>query len=200
VTGLRLIGLDTTDRAAKVPGFFYDVGALSRGQLDFLRTELEAATARGEIVIVASHHPSAALSPSSGSEVSPEDFRALLNAYPAVVLHLCGHSHRNRVTERGGYIEVETCSTLDLPQEGRLVEIWRDGQDGRVAVVYEMFSDRDDALPALGADPLRALREQGYMIALGDKGAVIRQRHFDPEGRDPRGDARDREGVVVWRR
>ena len=156
VAGLRLIRLDTTDQAVKWPGALCSEGALSRAQLGFLRDELEAATTRGELVIVISHHPSEALIPLWGSEVTPDELRGTLNQYPNVLLHLAGHMHRNRVTERGGYIEIETCSTLDLPQEGRLIEVWRDPGDGRVLVKYEMFSHLDNTLPPLGDDPLRA--------------------------------------------
>jgi 3',5'-cyclic AMP phosphodiesterase CpdA len=199
VGGLRLIGLDTTDRKAKSPGYFYDLGAMSHAQLAFLRDELGAATARGELVIVATHHPSDALVPLEGSEVTPEEFRGVLSAFSSVVAHVCGHTHRNRVTDRGTYIEVETCSTLDPPQEGRLIEIWQSAADGRVAVAYQMFSPLDDTLPPLGDDPLRALREQAQAIALGDKHAAARQRRFDPTGGDPRGGPHDRAGVVFLR-
>jgi 3',5'-cyclic AMP phosphodiesterase CpdA len=199
VDGLRLIGLDTTDRAAKSPGYPYDLGAMSRRQLAFLGSELEAAAGRGELVLVASHHPSDALLPLLGSEVTPEELRGVLGEYPCVVVHICGHSHRNRATDRGSYIEIETCSTLDPPQEGRLIEIWRNAGEGRVAVAYEMFSPVDETLPALGPDPLQALREQAQAIALGDKDAAQRQRRFDPAGGDPRGNHADRAGVIFLR-
>ena len=109
---------------------------------------------------MATHHPSAALSPLPRSEVSPEEFRGVLHEYPNVVLHLAGHRHRNRVTDQGGYLEIETCSTLDLPQEGRLIEIWQDSTDRSVIVTYEMFSHLDDNLPILGDDPLQLLRRE----------------------------------------
>jgi 3',5'-cyclic AMP phosphodiesterase CpdA len=198
--GLRLIGLDTTDRTDKSPGYFYDLGAMSQAQLAFLRGELAAATNRGEVVLVATHHPSDALLPLLGSEVSPEELRSVLSEFPSVAAHVCGHSHRNRVTDRGSYVEIETCSTLDLPQEGRLIEIWRNPSDGRVAITYEMVSPLDDTLPALGADLLRALREQAHAIALGDKDAAARQKRFDPTGADPYGAATDRQGTVFLNR
>ena len=169
VAGLRLIGLDTTDLADPEPTFFYEEGTLAREQLAFLRDELEAALQREEIVMVASHHPSPALLPARGSEVDGGEFRALLNEYPNVALHVAGHRHGNRVTDQGGYLEIEPCSTLDLPQEGRLIEIWRDDADGTLAISYEMFSHLDDTLPALGDDPLRELREAAWTIAGGDE-------------------------------
>lgn len=196
--GLRLIGLDTTDRRPPPPGAICSEGALSSKQLEYLGQELEAAAERGEIVIVASHHPSERIVPVTGSEVSPAELRERLERCPAVVLHLAGHTHRNRVTQRGGYLEIETCSTLDPPQEWRLIEIWRDDEDGRIIVTYRMFSHLDDALPPLGDDPLRELRAAAHALAADDKDAAARQKLFDPTGADPRGSAADRAGTVAW--
>ncbi len=200
VAGLRLIGLDTTDRDEARPGYCYDSGALSYDQLAFLRSELDAAVQREELVIVASHHPTPELELKMGNEVVGGELRALLNEYPNVVLHFAGHEHRNRVTDFGGYLEVETCSTLDLPQEGRLIEIWRDAAGDNVVVSYEMFSHVDDTLPALGDDPLRELREEAQAIARGDQTATARQKRFDPSGADPSGGPTDRQGVIVLER
>lgn len=199
VAGLRLIGLDTTDRTVEQPERIYSEGAMSRVQLEFLRAELAAAAERDEIVIVTSHHPSDSIALLWGSEVTAEELRGLLNEYPNVVLHLAGHVHRNRVVDRGGYLEVETCSTLDLPQEGRLIEVWRDA-DGGVVISYEMFSHLDDDLPSLGEDPLRRLREQAYDLAIQDKGAAARQRLRDPSGADAFGEPGDRNGIVRFSR
>ena len=196
--GVCLIGLDTNNRAIEWPGHFYDEGAISREQLAFLRIELDAAQERDELVIVATHHPSSALRSGYGSETTGTEFRALLNEYPNVILHLAGHRHRNRVMEQGGYLEIETCSTLDLPQEGRLIEIWYNDVDSSVVVTYEMFMHLDDTLPALGEDPLRGLRETALAIARGDKGAEARQKRFDPSGEDPCGQPTDRQGAYVF--
>ena len=97
VEGVRLIGLDTNDRPVVLPELLYWQGAVSRRQFDFLRDELGRAEEFGEIVIVTSHHPSGSIEPVSGSEVSPEEFRALLNEHANVLMHLAGHSHRNHV-------------------------------------------------------------------------------------------------------
>ena len=196
--GVRLIGLDTTDFTLVTPGTFYHEGALSRRQLTFLRDELDAAEARDELVIVASHHPSLTLLPGIGVEVVADELRAVLNEYPNVVLHVAGHLHRNRAILRGSYLEIETCSTLDWPQEGRLIEIWRDDADGQVVVTYDMFSHLDERWPPLGQDPLRGLREQALSIASGDKAAAARQKLFDPSGADQVGEPSDRRGFFVF--
>ncbi len=167
VAGLRLIALDTTDARNKLPGGVYSEGAMSLSQLAFLRDQLEAADAAGELVLVASHHPSASLTPLAGSEVTPAALRRTLAAGGTVV-HVAGHTHRNRAWDAGGYVELETCSTLDAPQEGRLVEIWRTA-DGAVFVSYEMFTHGQEVgatlPPPLDADPLHALRENARGLA-----------------------------------
>lgn len=165
VAGLRILGMNTSDVPFTWPGMPYDLGCISGEQWDWLRYELDAASANGELVIVATHHPSRSLEVFYGSAASPEDFRSLLNRYPAVILHLAGHEHYNRVADRGNYVEIQTCSTIDWPQEARLVEIWRDPTDGAIFVSYGMFSHVDDRWPALSEDVLRPMREQTRSIA-----------------------------------
>jgi 3',5'-cyclic AMP phosphodiesterase CpdA len=191
--GLRLIGLDTTDRTVQLPAQICYQGAISQAQFDFLRSELDAAAARGELVIVAGHHPSQTIRPDLGVEVAGDELRDLLKQYPNVILHLAGHLHRNRVIDRGGYFEMETCSTLDLPQEARLIEVWRDPAGTRIAISYRMFThDESDA-----TDELLPLREAARAIALADKDAALRQAQRDPGCTDPRGRPADREGVFI---
>ncbi len=192
--GVRLIGLDSSDPGHRIPAMIYVSAAVSAAQAEFLRSELAAAQARDEVIIVATHHPSASLEAGLGSALTPETFRSLLGEHSNVVLHICGHKHRNRVTDRGSYLEIETCSTIDLPQEGRLIEIRRDETSGEVSIAYEMFSHLNDELPALGDDPVVGLRQEARSIAMNDAGALIRQRIFDESGKDPRGRDEDRRG------
>ncbi len=189
--GLRLIGLNTSDQPAVLPGFPYSEGCISAAQLDFLRAELSLASQNGETVILATHHPSQSLDPATGSALSGPDLQALLNSYPNVALHLAGHSHRHRVAIRGGYLEIETASTLDLPQEIRVLELWRDGVDGSVLIGYETFSHLDDSTPALGEDRLRGLREWARSSAQADSAA----RTTSPEGTEE-----DRRGLIRLQR
>ena len=197
--GVRLIGLDTCDPAHKVPGLFYADGAVSAAQVLFLKRELAAARDAGELVIIASHHPSRYLRPLYGTALDGPRFRDLLNRYPNVLMHLAGHSHVNRVYDRGGYLEIETCSTLDLPQEARVIEIWRRDGDDTHLVAYEMLSHLDDELPPLGDDPLIELRRRAYEIAVNDPLAKERQRRIDPLGADSVETSFDRRGRFMLR-
>lgn len=193
VPGLRLIALDTSDEPGPVAGMPYAEGCISQWQLEFLQNELDAAVVRGERVIVATHHPSNSLEVLYGSSVGPEEFRALLNACPNVVVHLAGHRHINRVVERGGYVEIETCSTMDAPQEARILELWEDETDGSTVVSYRTFSELGDEVPALGADPLRPLRlEARALAARGRTGGADRP----VDDADPAGGPGDRAGTI----
>ncbi len=167
--GVRLIVLDTTRARGVVAGAIQSEGALTRTQLDFLRAELWDAAQAGELAVVATHHPSDSLRPAVGSEVGPSEFRAALRASPAVVVHLAGHTHRHRVTDRGSYLEIETAAGVDWPQEGRIVELWLNEHDGRAAIAYDTFTHVTDDWPVLGADPLRELREQARRLAWSDR-------------------------------
>jgi len=194
--GLRLIGLDSSDPTFILPNTIYIDAAMTSVQIDFLRAELAAAQARDELIIVATHHPSSHLQYLLSSAIGPEPFRALLEEYPNVVAHLCGHEHVNRVIDRGNYLEIVTCATIDLPQEGRLLEVYRDPHTGAAAIAYEMFPHDDDALPPLGDDPLRELRGNAKMTAVADgqtpSGAARRKLfagdgRFDSSGKTHRG-------------
>lgn len=195
--GIRLITLDTCDQQAPQPGWPNHEGCIAHAQRAFLEAELTAADQRDEWVVIASHHPSHSLEPLYGSVVGPQDLRDLLNACPRVILHLAGHTHRNRAFDRGGYIELETCSTLDWPQEARLVEIWRDAA-GEILIHYEMFSGIEADLPPLGDDPLRGLREQARSLARPDKRGQNMQRPLQAVDPEPEGRPGDREGA--WQR
>ena len=198
--GVRLIGLDTTTAVNVAPASVHSEGALTRAQLDFLSAELAAAASRAELVIVATHHPSASLSPLWGSEVSPEELRAVLRACPNTVLHLCGHTHRHHVSDQGGYLEIETASTLDWPQEARLIELWQDDATGEVIVAYEVFSHLDEPPDSPGADPLRELRKVAYELARQDAATATRRKYHSAGPDDRYGTLSDRTDVVRLRR
>ncbi|MBI4579943.1 MAG: metallophosphoesterase [Planctomycetes bacterium] len=201
--GVRLIALYMSEQPRPVAAIPNHEGCISVEQLDWLRGELEAAAVRDELVIVASHHPSSSIEAAYGSAASPDSFRELLNSYPNVILHLAGHRHRNHVTDRGGYLEIETCSTIDWPQEGRIVEVWRSDADGSIFIAYEMFSHVDDRWPPLGDDPLRGLREQALDLARHDAAAPARVANDATEPIPPPaervGAAGDRQGFVQLR-
>lgn len=177
--GLRLIGLNSSDPFLEIPKQVFSEGAISLAQIAFLKGELAAAQTRGELVIVATHHPSDSLEIGNGSFASPGSFRAILRSFPCVALHLAGHWHTNVAIDRGGYVELVTGSIIDAPQEGRVVEIWNSKEDdsttapAAIELRYQSFSHLDaidtpdEANAALFADPLRAMREVAARLATG---------------------------------
>jgi len=169
--GVRLIALNSAAPLLETPTLIYSEGAVSAEQIRFLGAELGKAAERGEVVIVATHHSPDSFDPTIGTSISGAAFVELLNRYPAVRLHLCGHTHEHRVIDRGGYVEVTTAAVIDAPQEGRVVEVWRDPVEGDVELRYWTFSHleqielADPDLSSLLADPLMPMRRVAASLA-----------------------------------
>ena len=175
VPGVRLIGLNSATPLVEQPGLAYSEGSISWAQVVFLRAELAVAQSNGETVIVATHHPSDSLEPVYGSALSPQLFRGMLNEFDSVALHIAGHWHEHATFDQGGYVEMVTSSIIDAPQEGRVIEIWREREGGlggsRHTLRYSTFSHLDaidppdDSHAALFADPLLDLRRTAAELA-----------------------------------
>ncbi|HRX85325.1 MAG TPA: metallophosphoesterase [Phycisphaerae bacterium] len=183
--GLRLIVLDTSLAPVTVPGGDYHAGGLIAEQVRFLRAELEKAQAAGDLVVVATHHPSIDLSVQLATTIHADEFRQLLNGYPNVVAHIAGHEHCNRVTDRGGYLEFETSAVIDPPHEGRIIEIWRrtqpdlDGGDAPAVILrYALFAGdyTGSAFADVAespSDPLLPMRRDAQALAEEWAGGVF---------------------------
>ncbi len=181
VPGLRLIGLNSSVPPLEIPTLIYSEGAINVAQRAFLERELRAADAAGEVVIVATHHPAQDLDRTIGTALTSAGFVSLLNRHPSVLLHLAGHQHANSVIDRGGYVEVLTSSIIDAPQEGRVIEIWREimppdaAETGEreVQLRYRSFSHLDEIAPPddvesiVFDDPLMELRRVAAELAGG---------------------------------
>lgn len=178
VEGVRLIVLDTSIRSDPIPGAIYSEGILTQDQLTFLDAKIQEAEESGEVVVLATHHPSPSIEIPG---VGPNALVNVLQNSSNVVLHLAGHTHRNRVILRETYVEMETSSVIDFPHEGRLVEVWRNREDGSIELRYEMIGGDEETLGTgnnlLDSDPLSALREQAYELARVDS----ESRHRDLE-------------------
>ena len=152
--GVRLISLNTSDAIIEQPRLVHSEGAISFQQLLFLRNELRAAETRGDVVIVATHHPSLSLDITLGTALTAATMIDLLNSYPSVKLHIAGHWHSHAAFDRGGYAELVTGSLVDAPQQGRVVELWRDRADpGRIELRYRFLSHLDEIEPLDGSIP-----------------------------------------------
>jgi 3',5'-cyclic AMP phosphodiesterase CpdA len=126
---IRLIVLDTAAPPGAPTHFPLNFGVMTHEQFEgFLKLEVEAAQAAGDFVIIASHHPSADFnSPYPGGRVTTAEFRQYLAEQPNIAAHICGHTHRHHVTRVEGdypYLEIETASIIDYPQEGRIIDLY----------------------------------------------------------------------------
>lgn len=132
-------------------------GSLDRAQFDWLKAELAASSARGQLAMVFSHHPDltfaeygmfAKLVP---IEVSAAELDAELASWPHLIAWVAGHTHQHRIRAfkvangRGsngtvdtavnckqpgrcnGFWQIESASLIDHPQEQRLIEVLDNG-------------------------------------------------------------------------
>lgn len=132
-------------------------GTIDAAQFDWIKQELQAAQARGQLVLVFSHHPDlsfaefGAFSDLVPIEVTAAELNAELASWPNVIAWVAGHTHRHRVrafaVEDGtgsngsieaevsckgpsrcrGFWQIESASLIDFPQEQRLIEIYDNG-------------------------------------------------------------------------
>jgi hypothetical protein len=106
-------------------------------------------------VILLSHHPLSTLNNGwaplgSDARVTGEQFESFLSNFSNIVAWFAGHEHRNSVTRVGGangFWLIETCSLIDWPQEGRIVEFFI--RDENLLISLSMFQhDSPDSVIA----------------------------------------------------
>jgi len=127
--GIRLISMDTVNTHGGWQG------SLDETQFEWLKQTL--AGAGDKYVVLLSHHPALTLfndyAP-EGSErrICEDELVAELLKHENVIAWLAGHNHEHsieRVSRDGsrGFWHIQTASNIDWPQQGRLVEILKDG-------------------------------------------------------------------------
>jgi metallophosphoesterase (TIGR03767 family) len=127
----RVISLDTVN----INGGWQ--GSLDEVQFNWLKELL--ADPKPSYFILTSHHPLHSLfndySPGGAQRrVAREELEEELLQHSRIILWLAGHDHDNRVRYIGtegvnGFWHVLTSSLIDWPQQGRVVEILRDGEE-----------------------------------------------------------------------
>ncbi len=172
-TPVRIIVMDTV---APNPAFGLpaDFGVLTRGQFEsFVKPEVEAAQTAGEFVILASHHPSADFdSTYFVNKVGTAEFRNYLAAQPNVIAHICGHVHRHHVQQVDGpfpYLEIETASIVDFPQEGRLLDVFYDAPTETLRLESTVITHIDNPT-TLSAESYRRAE-----IDMNEAGGLLRE-------------------------
>ena len=189
-TGLRFIVLDTvTDECGTL---LCSEGSIDDPQFQWLTNQIGAAEALGQYVVVFSHHtfkttrfPSADTSEYPmhyGQRVDPEDptnpqgvsaaqtLEELYCEHPAVIAHVAGHEHSNKVLRYdckgntttpdgsissavgpGDFWHISTAAEIDWPQQSRMIELVNNG-NGTMSLVLTMLDHAGPPNPGLGRD------------------------------------------------
>jgi 3',5'-cyclic AMP phosphodiesterase CpdA len=131
---LRVIALDTVNPHGGWQG------SLGLTQYEWLVDQLEQS--RDRYVVITSHHPSPTLfndwAP-AGAEprVLGDDVLGLVTSMPNVVAWLAGHVHFHAAlrheSEGHAFVEITTGSLIDWPQQGRILEFVKEGDE--IAIV-----------------------------------------------------------------
>ncbi len=137
---LRIVSLDTVNPYGGWQG------SLDEAQFTWLTEQLEHS--RNHIVVIASHHPSPTMTNSYSTDGSRrilgDEVIQLLLRYPNVVLWIAGHIHMNAALRHGDdhnwFWEVTTASLIDWPQQGRILEFVRSGDE---VVITSTVVDHD---------------------------------------------------------
>jgi Icc-related predicted phosphoesterase len=133
LNGVMLIALDTVNEHGG-----WD-GSIAVSQLNWLAEQLRENQQLPAIVM--SHHPLGKLENTyapSGAEprAGADRIKQVLLDHKNVIAWLAGHDHRNRIERIGGedgFYLIETCSLIDWPQEGRVVEVFRSEDEYLIA-------------------------------------------------------------------
>ena len=146
-------------REAKNP-FALDSGWIDAAQFEWIKGQLADAAARGQLVLLFSHHPDltfaefGSFSQGAPLGISAATLDAELASHPNVIAWVAGHTHRHRIRAfkvadgtgsngvvtapvacKGpgpcaGFWQIETASLVDFPQEARLLEFYQQGETG----------------------------------------------------------------------
>jgi 3',5'-cyclic AMP phosphodiesterase CpdA len=171
---VRLVVIDTVSPGPnfKLP---YHFGTMAREQFkNFVKPEVEAARAAGEFVLLASHHPSEDFDISHpGDTVSTREWQAYLTNQPNIIVHVAGHTHRHRVRLIEGrypYLEIETASIIDYPQEGRILDLFFIEESNSIRIESATFGHMENPTPLSEESFRRASvdAEFGHMYGLED--------------------------------
>ena len=131
-------------------------GSINESQFNWLKNLFNQFTDKK--VILFSHHPLHSLfndyAPAGAErQVGREEIEEELLAHKQIIAWFAGHDHDNRVRYIGtegvnGFWHILTSSLIDWPQQGRIVEILRDGQD---LVIATSVIDHDSPIDLLTA-------------------------------------------------
>jgi metallophosphoesterase (TIGR03768 family) len=173
---LKVIVLDDTQKEDDGSPDIHGHGFLDQARWDWLKAELAAGDAAGQLMIIAAHVPIGVEAPTSEmawwqnpqNAVTLPNLMAELHSHPNLILWMAGHRHLNTVTAmksadavrpESGFWQVETASLRDFPQQLRTFEIVLNG-DNTISIITTNVD------PAVAAGSLAA-RSRSYAVATG---------------------------------
>jgi metallophosphoesterase (TIGR03767 family) len=134
IGSVRLISIDTVN----INGGWQ--GSIDESQFEWLKKVLRAP--EPSYFIILSHHPAATLfnlyaHEGADRRVGEEELVTELLKHPRIALWLAGHNHEHNIefigdSEVNGFWHIQTASNIDWPQQGRIVELVRDGEDLKI--------------------------------------------------------------------
>lgn len=145
---VKIIVLDDTQREDDGSPKIHGHGFLDKPRYEWLKKELAAGQAAGQLMIIAAHIPIAVDDPDGEvgwwkdpqNAVSLPDLIGELQKHSNFILWIAGHRHLNTVkafpaaTPENGFWQVETSSLRDFPQQFRTFEIYLNS-DNTVSIV-----------------------------------------------------------------
>lgn len=168
VGGAVLISLDTVN----LNGGWQ--GSLDRKQFGWLTEQLEEH--KNEYVILASHHPIHCLingfkSSSEDSRVLADELLDLIFEYPNVIAMLTGHEHKHaiytHIRDNKLFVEINSPSLIDWPQQGRIVEIARE-DSGEIVIVSTVIDHNGEISPDYQRLSLTDIAGISRMLSVND--------------------------------
>jgi len=165
---LKVIVLDDTQREDDGSSDIHGHGFLDQARWDWLKKELSAGDAAGQLMIIAAHEPISVELPVPTSEMSwwldPKNAVTLpnliaeLQSHPNLILWIAGHRHLNTVkaflspdpvnAPEKGFWQVETSSLRDFPQQFRTFEIYLNSDSTLSIVTTDVDPAVKDGTPA----------------------------------------------------
>lgn len=138
INNIRLVSLDTVN----IHGGWQ--GSLDLAQFEWLKKVLSDSAP--QYFVILSHHPASTLfnlyqPEGADKRIGEDEVVKLLASESRVILWLAGHNHQHKIEKIGhsgrGFWHIQTASNIDWPQQGRLVEILKDGE--KVVIATSVF-------------------------------------------------------------
>jgi metallophosphoesterase (TIGR03767 family) len=198
---IQFICLDTNKPHGNPGSINGSDGTLNEADFIWLEQQLKACSSRyrndytygswvsqpavkDKFIILYAHHPIASIN-NDGPNSAQRRLRELLLRFPNVVAYLSGHTHANTIkpyavsygaNNRNGFFDITTASTMDYPNQSRIVELTQ-SENGVVSINTTML-DLDAPVAWNGdVDTPKGLAALGRELAFNDPQEIDRYGH-----------------------